>query len=236
MPVRTPHRPNVLQVGPLKPSLRRHPARSPTRALVLPEPTRPSAPRSWPSTPRPITAAVTSGRTGVDAALIAALPQLGAIVHFGVGYDTTDVDAAAARGIAVSNTPDVLTDCVADTAVGLMIDTLRQFSAADRYVRAGRWPADGQLPADPPGERQPGRHRRPRAHRRCDRHPAQRVRMHDLLPQPAPGRRLPVHLRGLAGRARREPSTCWSSPPPAEAAPGIWWTPTSSRRSGRTGI
>src|SRR6185369_15579758 len=46
----------------------------------------------------------------------------------------------------VSNTPDVLTDSVADTAVGLMIDTLRQFSAADRYVRAGKWPGDGNYP------------------------------------------------------------------------------------------
>ena len=89
---------------------------------------------------------MTSGRTGVDAALMAALPNLGAVVNFGVGYDTTDVDAAAARGIGVSNTPDVLTDCVADTAVGLMIDVMRQFSAADRYVRAGRWPAEGNYP------------------------------------------------------------------------------------------
>ncbi len=93
-----------------------------------------------------ITVAVTSGRTGVDADLMAALPNLGAVVNFGVGYDTTDVDAAAARGIGVSNTPDVLTDCVADTAVGLMIDVLRQFSAADRYLRAGRWPVDGNYP------------------------------------------------------------------------------------------
>jgi lactate dehydrogenase-like 2-hydroxyacid dehydrogenase len=82
----------------------------------------------------------------VDAALMETLPKLGAVVNFGVGYDTTDVDAAAARGVAVSNTPDVLTDCVADTAVGLMIDTLRGFSAADRYVRAGRWPGDGMYP------------------------------------------------------------------------------------------
>ena len=77
---------------------------------------------------------------------MSALPELGAIVNFGVGYDTTDVDAAAARGVVVSNTPDVLTDCVADTAVGLMIDVMRQFSAADRYVRAGRWPVDGMYP------------------------------------------------------------------------------------------
>jgi len=46
-----------------------------------------------------------------------ALPRLGAVVNFGVGYDTTDVDAAAELGIGVSNTPDVLNDCVADTAV-----------------------------------------------------------------------------------------------------------------------
>jgi lactate dehydrogenase-like 2-hydroxyacid dehydrogenase len=77
---------------------------------------------------------------------MAALPNLGAVVHFGVGYDTTDVDAAAVRGVLVSNTPDVLTDCVADTAVGLTIDVMRQFSAADRFVRAGRWPVEGNYP------------------------------------------------------------------------------------------
>ncbi|MEE2057110.1 2-hydroxyacid dehydrogenase [Rhodococcus artemisiae] len=93
-----------------------------------------------------ITAVVTSGRTGVDAALMAALPNLGAIVHFGVGYDTTDVDRAAELGIGVSNTPDVLTDCVADTAVGLLLDTMRGFTAADRFVRAGRWPVEGNVP------------------------------------------------------------------------------------------
>jgi lactate dehydrogenase-like 2-hydroxyacid dehydrogenase len=93
-----------------------------------------------------ITVAVTSGRTGVDAELIADLPNLAAIVHFGVGYDTTDLDAAAARGIVASNTPDVLTDCVADTAVGLLIDTLRQFSASDRFVRAGSWSPTNNYP------------------------------------------------------------------------------------------
>jgi lactate dehydrogenase-like 2-hydroxyacid dehydrogenase len=77
---------------------------------------------------------------------MSALPKLGAVVNFGVGYETTDVDAAAERGVAVSNTPDVLTDCVADTAVGLLIDVMRQFSASDRYIRAGRWPVDGMYP------------------------------------------------------------------------------------------
>jgi lactate dehydrogenase-like 2-hydroxyacid dehydrogenase len=134
----------VLQVGPLKPSLTRTLADS-YAAYVLPDE---SAAREefLALHGGDITAVVTSGRSGVDADLMAALPRLGAVVNFGVGYDTTDVDAAAELGIGVSNTPDVLTDCVADTAVGLMIDTLRQFSAADRYVRAGRWTATAAYP------------------------------------------------------------------------------------------
>ena len=93
-----------------------------------------------------IRAVVTSGRTGVDAGLMAVLPNLGAVVNFGVGYDTTDVNAAAARGVLVSNTPDVLTDCVADTAVGLMIDTLRQFSASDGECGRAGGRARGCIP------------------------------------------------------------------------------------------
>ncbi|MFE9724830.1 2-hydroxyacid dehydrogenase [Streptomyces sp. NPDC005794] len=86
-----------------------------------------------------VVAAVTSARVGVSDALMDALPRLGAIVHFGVGYETTDVVRARARGVDVSNTPDVLTDCVADLAVGSLIDVMRRLSAADRYVRAGSW-------------------------------------------------------------------------------------------------
>jgi lactate dehydrogenase-like 2-hydroxyacid dehydrogenase len=134
----------VLQVGVLKPSLAET-LRRDYGAALLPE--EPDA-RATFLTDRgsTVTAVVTSGRTGVNAALMRALPNLGAVVNFGVGYDTVDVDEAAARGIGVSNTPDVLTDCVADTAVGLMIDVMRGFSAADRYVRAGRWAADGHFP------------------------------------------------------------------------------------------
>jgi len=132
---------SVLQVGPLKPSLAQT-LQDDYAAYVLPdEPAEFLAAHG-----SEIRAVVTSGRTGVDAELMAALPNLGAVVNFGVGYDTTDVDAAAARGVVVSNTPDVLTDCVADTAVGLVIDVMRQFSAADRYVRSGRWPVDGNYP------------------------------------------------------------------------------------------
>ena len=84
-------------------------------------------------------ALVTSARFGADAALMAALPALKAICSFGVGYDTIDIDAAKRRGIVVSNTPDVLNDCVADIAFGLLIDVARGISAADRFVRRGDW-------------------------------------------------------------------------------------------------
>jgi lactate dehydrogenase-like 2-hydroxyacid dehydrogenase len=134
----------VLQVGPLKQSLVKTLADD-YAAYVLPAEAQERA-EFLTAHGDEITAVVTSGRTGVDAALMSALPNLGAVVNFGVGYETTDVDAAAARGVVVSNTPDVLTDCVADTAVGLMIDVMRQFSAADRYVRAGRWPVEGMYP------------------------------------------------------------------------------------------
>ncbi|MEV3903036.1 2-hydroxyacid dehydrogenase [Mycobacterium sp. NPDC050551] len=137
-------RPGVLQVGPLKPSLAET-LRTDYDAQVLPVDAG-ERERFLGADAADVTVVVTSGRTGVDAALMAALPRLGAVINFGVGYDTTDVDAAAERGVLVSNTPDVLTDCVADTAVGLMIDTLRRFSAADRYLRDGRWPVDGNYP------------------------------------------------------------------------------------------
>lgn len=86
-----------------------------------------------------ITALVTSATMGADAELINSLPDLKAICSWGVGYETIDVQAAHARGVMVSNTPDVLTDCVADLAWGLMIAGARRMTLGDRYVRAGRW-------------------------------------------------------------------------------------------------
>lgn len=86
---------------------------------------------------------VTSARFGCSAALIERLPNLQAIISFGVGYDSIDVAAARARGIPVSNTPDVLNDCVADLAFGLIIDCARQMSRADRFVRASNWLSGG---------------------------------------------------------------------------------------------
>ena len=81
----------------------------------------------------------TSAAVGIDAAMLGALPNLKAVSSFGVGLDKVDVAAAAARGVMVGYTPDVLNDCVADTAFGLLIDVARGFSAADRYVRRGAW-------------------------------------------------------------------------------------------------
>jgi lactate dehydrogenase-like 2-hydroxyacid dehydrogenase len=90
-----------------------------------------------------VRAVVTSGRVGVPSELMAALPNLEIVTNFGVGYDTTDVAQAAARGIRVTNTPDVLTDCVADTALGLMLDVFRRFGASERFLRDGRWESGG---------------------------------------------------------------------------------------------
>ena len=86
-----------------------------------------------------VTAVASSNSGGIDAATIARLPKLRVIAHFGVGYDTVDVDAARARGIAVTNTPDVLTEEVADLAMALLLATVRRVPQGDRYVREGRW-------------------------------------------------------------------------------------------------
>jgi lactate dehydrogenase-like 2-hydroxyacid dehydrogenase len=77
--------------------------------------------------------------TKVDAALMQKLPKLEIIGSFGVGYDAVDAKWAGEHGIVVTNTPDVLNEEVADTALGLLLATVRQLPQADRYVRAGRW-------------------------------------------------------------------------------------------------
>lgn len=90
-------------------------------------------------------ALTTRAAIGADAALLAALPSLRVISSFGVGLDKLDLDTARSRGIAVGYTPDVLNDCVADTAFALLMDVSRKISAADRFVRRGEWPK-GQFP------------------------------------------------------------------------------------------
>ena len=75
-------------------------------------------------------------------------PNLEIISSFGVGYDHIDAKAAARLGVIVTNTPGVLDDEVADTALGLMIMTVRQLPQAERYLRAGLWPK-GAFPLTP---------------------------------------------------------------------------------------
>jgi len=86
-----------------------------------------------------ITAAVTSGGVGATRELLARLPQLEILACFGVGVDAIDLAYAKQRGIRVTNTPDVLTDEVADLALGLLLATARRIVEADRYVRSGAW-------------------------------------------------------------------------------------------------
>ena len=88
---------------------------------------------------RGIRALIANGESRVQAGLIERLPDLQVIVVFGVGYDGIDVEAARARGITVTHTPDVLTDDVADFAMTLMLGTARRIAQADRFVREGRW-------------------------------------------------------------------------------------------------
>jgi glyoxylate reductase len=75
----------------------------------------------------------------VDAELIDAAPRLKAISNYAVGVDNIDLEAAAARGIPVGNTPDVLTDTTADLAVALMLGISRRLVEGDAYVRRGEW-------------------------------------------------------------------------------------------------
>jgi lactate dehydrogenase-like 2-hydroxyacid dehydrogenase len=93
-----------------------------------------------------VRAIATSGFTGADARLMDACPRLEIISSFGVGYDTIDARHAARRGIVVTNTPDVLNDEVANTAVALLLAVARKIVAYDRYVRAGRWQREGDPP------------------------------------------------------------------------------------------
>ena len=86
------------------------------------------------------------GHAVVDRALIDRLPGLEIIANFGVGYDGVDLERAAERGIVVTNTPDVLTEEVADIALGLLLMTVRELPAAERYLRAGKWASDGPYP------------------------------------------------------------------------------------------
>jgi lactate dehydrogenase-like 2-hydroxyacid dehydrogenase len=83
--------------------------------------------------------AVANGGTAIDGAFLDKLPNVQIVASFGVGYDKIDASAAAERGVVVTNTPGVLDDEVADTAMGLLLMTARELSRAEQYLRDGRW-------------------------------------------------------------------------------------------------
>jgi lactate dehydrogenase-like 2-hydroxyacid dehydrogenase len=86
---------------------------------------------------RAVACAATSER--IDGEFMRRLPRLEIVSSFGVGYDHVDAKWAGAHGITVTNTPDVLTEEVADTALGLLLCTVRELPQAERYLRAGKW-------------------------------------------------------------------------------------------------
>jgi lactate dehydrogenase-like 2-hydroxyacid dehydrogenase len=86
---------------------------------------------------RAIASSVSSNR--IEGALMGRLPNLEIVSTFGVGYDHVDVPWAVANGVVVTNTPDVLTEEVADTALGLLLSAVREFPQAERHLRAGKW-------------------------------------------------------------------------------------------------
>jgi lactate dehydrogenase-like 2-hydroxyacid dehydrogenase len=77
------------------------------------------------------------------------LPNLKVIANFGVGYDGVDAGHAGTKGIIVTNTPDVLNDEVADTTIGLLINTVRRLPVAETYLREGRWEKEGAFALTP---------------------------------------------------------------------------------------
>lgn len=84
--------------------------------------------------------------TGINAAFMDAFPNLEIVASFGVGYDHVDARHAASKGVVVTNTPDVLTDEVADTAIGLLINTVRELPKAEAWLRDGKWVSKGNYP------------------------------------------------------------------------------------------
>ena len=93
-----------------------------------------------------ITALAFKGHSVLDATVMDAFPNLGLVANYGVGYDTIDVAYASSKGIQVTNTPDVLTNDVADLAVGMLLSLTRDIVGASDWVRSGQWASSGAYP------------------------------------------------------------------------------------------
>ncbi|WP_140636037.1 2-hydroxyacid dehydrogenase [Methylibium rhizosphaerae] len=83
--------------------------------------------------------AVTTGSERIDAAVLAACPELEAVCNMAVGYNNIDVEACTARGVIVTNTPDVLTETTADFGFALMMAASRRIAESEHYLRRGEW-------------------------------------------------------------------------------------------------
>jgi lactate dehydrogenase-like 2-hydroxyacid dehydrogenase len=127
---------DVLLIGPAKPVIAS--GLKPFNVLQLPDgKARDEFFSKWAKRVRGMAVAATSER--IDGPFMSRFPQLEIIASFGVGYDHVDAAWAGAHGITVTNTPDVLTEEVADTALGLLLCTVREFPQAERYLRSGQW-------------------------------------------------------------------------------------------------
>jgi lactate dehydrogenase-like 2-hydroxyacid dehydrogenase len=93
--------------------------------------------------------AAVAGHGPVDSAIMSRFPKLEIVSSFGVGYDHIEAKWAGEHGIVVTNTPDVLNEEVADTALGLTLCTVRHLPQAERYLRAGHWPKHGDYQLTP---------------------------------------------------------------------------------------
>ncbi len=128
----------LLQLCPVLPATQQVLDRSYTVVRLPPEPER----EAWLAAHGgAVRAVVTGGHLGIDTALAERLPALGIVAINGVGYDRVDTEAMRRLKIRVSNTPDVLTDDVADLAIALMLNVMRRLPAAEAHVRDGSWPA-----------------------------------------------------------------------------------------------
>jgi len=85
----------------------------------------------------------TNGHDGCSAEIMDALPKLEIISCYGVGTDAIDLQAAKDRGIRVTNTPEVLSDAVAELALGMMLGLCRRIVDADQFIRDGKWTSEG---------------------------------------------------------------------------------------------
>ena len=127
----------ILQLGPLLPAMQ---AVLESRYEVHPWP-EPALREAWlREHAKDVRGVVTNGHLGMETVLARQLPQLGIVAVNGVGYDQIDIDAMREAGIRVTNTPDVLTDDVADLAIALMLNAMRALPAAERHLREGLWP------------------------------------------------------------------------------------------------